>query len=105
MLSAALTSSRKTRIMYQANLNCVQVEKYLKTLLDEELLQHDNGSYYLITEKGKEFLRVYGDYADRCKRLVEVVDGTVKHRLILEGMCFSLDSDVTLNKILKEVLF
>ena len=105
MLSAALTSNRKTKIMHQAYLNPVQTEKYLKKLLDERLLQHDGNSFYLITEKGKDFLKVYGDYADRCKRLVEVVDGTVKHRLVLESMCFNSESNVTLTKILKEVFF
>jgi predicted transcriptional regulator len=106
MLASASSKVRKTRIMYQANLNYVQMEKYLKVLLEEGLLARDgdDDSCYLITKKGKEFLRVYADYLRRRRRLVEEVDGTVKHRLLLESMCFNGKGEVNQAKIWKDVI-
>jgi predicted transcriptional regulator len=106
MLAIASTKVRKTRIMYQANLNYVQMEKYLKVLLEEGLLARDvdDGSCYLITKKGKEFLRVYSEYLKQRRRLVEEVDGTFKHRLLLESMCFNGKGEINQTKIWKEVL-
>jgi predicted transcriptional regulator len=106
MLAIASTKVKKTRIMYQANLNYLQMEKYLKLLLEEGLLapDGDDGSCYLITEKGKEFLRVYADYLKRRRRLVEEVDGTVKHRLLLESMCFNGKGEINQTQIWKDIL-
>ena len=106
MLASAVTKVRKTRIMYQANLNYAQMEKYLKVLLEEQLLARDgdDGFHYLITDKGKEFLRAYADYLKQCSRLVEEVDGTVKHRLLLESMCFNGKRESNQAKIWKDVL-
>jgi predicted transcriptional regulator len=106
ILAVASAKVKKTRIMYQANLNYVQMEKYLKVLLEERLLarDRDDGSCYLITKKGKEFLRVYADYLKRRRRLVGEVDGTVKHRLLLESMCFNGKGEINQTKIWKDVL-
>ena len=87
MLSVASVKARKTRIMYQANLSFVQVEKYLHTLLEKGLLEHDGDSCYLITQKGLDFLKLYDDYVERCRELKEQVDQSVKDRLLLESMC------------------
>ena len=56
MLSIASVRSRKTKIMYGANLSFHQVEKYLSVLLRSGLLEHDVDSGYLITGVGREFL-------------------------------------------------
>ena len=86
MLSVALVSVRKTRIMYQANLSFVQVEKYLHDLLEKGLLNHD-GVCYLVTEKGLEFLKLYDEYVERCKSLKEQMGRSAEERLLLERMC------------------
>jgi len=93
MLSVASNRARKTRIMYQANLSYVQVEKYLRHLMENGLLAHDEGSFYLITRKGQEFLRSYGEYVQRCELINEQVNESVKHRLLLERMCYCRESD------------
>ena len=87
ILSVASVRTRKTRIMYQANLSFVQVEKYLHGLLEKGLLEHDGDSCYLITEKGLDFLKLYDDYVERCRVLKEQVDQSVRDRLLLESMC------------------
>jgi predicted transcriptional regulator len=104
MLAIASSKVRKTKIMYQANMNYAQVEKYLKTLLEEGLLERDGGSCYLITRKGREFLRVYADYLERCRRLNDEVNGTAKHRLVLESMFFNAKGENNRSEIGKNVL-
>ena len=59
MLSLALEDTRKTRLMYQANLSYSQLIYYIDFLLDKEFLKMKNGvqgNRYCITDKGREFL-------------------------------------------------
>jgi predicted transcriptional regulator len=87
ILSIASVKVRKTRIMYQANMSYVQLEKYLRQLLDGGLVECDGDSCYLITQKGREFLQTYANYVERCRRIRMEVDGTVRDRQLLEDMC------------------
>ena len=89
VLSIASVTVRKTRIMYGANLSFVQLEKYLKLLQGNGLLEHDGDSGYLVTEKGIKFLQLYDDCMERSTRLKEEVDKNSKDMLRLETMCFS----------------
>jgi predicted transcriptional regulator len=89
VLSIAFVKVRKTRIMYQANLSYLQLEKYLKVLLDGGLVECDGESYYSITQKGREFVRAYADYLETCSRIRKEADGTVRDRQMLEDMCFN----------------
>ena len=87
ILAAALVETRKTRIMYQANLSYVQVKKYLQDLLERDLLNHDGTSFYSITKKGRQFLQLYDEHVERCKRLEEQVDQLGRERSLLNQMC------------------
>jgi predicted transcriptional regulator len=103
VLSIALVKVRKTRIMYQANLSYVQLEKYLKVLLDGGLVECDGDSHYLITPKGKEFLQMYADYLERCRRIREEVKGTAKDKLLLENVCFNHECNSKRTAIRNEI--
>jgi predicted transcriptional regulator len=89
MLSVMLVRVRKTRVMYQANLNYSMLERYLKDLLESGLVKCDGDSYYLITRKGKLFLQKYNDYLERYRQTREKIDETERHRLMLESLCFN----------------
>jgi predicted transcriptional regulator len=89
MLVAASVSVRKTRIMYQTNLNYAQVKKYLHNLIERGLLKHDGESCYLTTEKGLEFLELYDNYAERCMLIKKQMSQSNKDRLLLEKLCSS----------------
>lgn len=89
MLSIASVKARKTRIMYGANLNFLQVEKYLRDLLGSGLLKRDGDSSYLVTEAGLEFLKLYKAYLEQSARLSEEVEMDTKNRKRLENMCFT----------------
>ena len=89
VLSIACVRARKTRIMYGANLSFRQVQKYLNTLLNNGLLEHDDDSGYLITEAGRKFLSLYEDYLEQSKGLRYEVEKNTKDKLQLENMCFN----------------
>ena len=89
ILSVASARTRKTRIMYQANLSFVQVEKYLRTLLENDLMCHDGDACYLITKKGQDFLNLYGDYVRRCELINSQVEKSAQDRALLEQLCFN----------------
>jgi predicted transcriptional regulator len=88
MLSIASVRSRKTKIMYGANLSFHQVEKYLSFLLRSGLLERDVDSGYLITCVGRDFLSLYQEYLERSNVLRQEVERNTKDRLQLENMCF-----------------
>lgn len=89
MLYAASEKTKKTRIMYQANLSYQLFEKYFKSLLESGLVRCYDDSSYLITWKGKNFLQMYEDYLQECRRIGEEIRGARKERLLLENMCFN----------------
>ena len=57
------SGSKKTHIMYGANLSYKLLTKYLDEVLDSGLIC-EGGSCYFITKKGKEFLEIYEDYEE-----------------------------------------
>jgi len=65
------------------------MEKYLASLLENGLVERVNDSYYVVTWRGKEFLQMYDDYLERCRRIGEEIGGARKDRLSLENMCFN----------------
>ena len=87
ILSISSAKVRKTKIMYQANLSFVQVERYLQSLLENGLIESFDDSFYLITPKGKEFLQIHTEYLTRIRRLGEEAVETEKSRQQLESMC------------------
>ena len=53
----------KTNIVYRANLNFNLATKYIDELVEKRLLriQHHSRRTYETTEKGREFLELYGE--------------------------------------------
>jgi len=64
ILDIAHDGSLKTRMMYKAFLSWPQLNEYLKTMKEQELLkQSDEDGRYYSTEKGKRFVTVYNQCA------------------------------------------
>jgi len=59
ILQAATTSIKKTAIVYQANLNFKVVEKYLRRLVGNGLLEPAEDRNFKTTKKGVQFLSQY----------------------------------------------
>ena len=93
MLSVATKRSRKTRILYDAHLNYLLLEKYLKILLENGLLKTVDDSFYLVTWKGKNFLQEYEDHLERCSRIGEEIKDAHKEKLALKNLCFNNEAN------------
>ena len=104
ILSVASVKTRKTKIMYKANLSYYQVQKYLNSLLENSLLNHDGNSFYLITKKGRQFIKLYDEHAERVKRLEEQVDQCNKDKVLLDQMCSNHNSDCNEGNAQKDTL-
>lgn len=62
ILELCLSPVRKTAIMYGAALSYAQLQMYLKRLQELELIVQVNkegADYWVITPKGREFLKAY----------------------------------------------
>ncbi|KXA99046.1 hypothetical protein AKJ41_06040 [candidate division MSBL1 archaeon SCGC-AAA259O05] len=70
ILEAIKEKSRKTHIVYKANLNFKRCEDYLQELKDNGLIKVKAHSplQWDVTEKGKEFLEKYDQLRDLLPR-------------------------------------
>jgi len=57
--------TKKTRVMYGANLSYKLLTEYLGVILSAGLLEYDGESYYTITDRGKKFLELCQDYEEK----------------------------------------
>jgi len=72
ILSAASEKVTKTKIMYKAYLSYAQVKEYLKFMLENELIQFEEGEQvYRITQKGFQFLHSYDEMTELVPPMVE----------------------------------
>jgi len=84
--SAASGATKKTRIMYNANLSYTLLEKYLAEVISLGLLRlSDNG--YEVTERGFIFLEKYERFSNRFSRIQKEMQTVISERKDLEDMC------------------
>lgn len=87
ILKVASLRSRKTQIMYQANLNHKVLQKYLEELLSARLISYEIATHlFLLTEKGQEFLKVYGRYSKTNKNIEKWLGEIATKRKVLESL-------------------
>ena len=72
--------SKKTRIMFQANLSHRLLSRYLDTTLEAGLVCLNDSSEYVITPKGRLFLEKFTEYSKQ-------VNHVTSDRMALENMC------------------
>lgn len=88
MLYAAGRGSKKTHIMYGANLSYSLVVQYLNELIASGLIKQVDDEYS-VTEKGREFLRKYMEYSEHHKELRGEILEINNKKALLEKMCSS----------------
>ncbi len=60
ILESANGGTSKSKIMYKAFLSFAQLEEYLALLLENDLLEYEEGRrFYRTTEKGMHLLKIY----------------------------------------------
>ena len=63
ILEAANGGATKTRIMYKAFLSYAQLKEYLTVLLQNDLLEYEEGRQnFRTTEKGLQLLQMYNQF-------------------------------------------
>lgn len=86
ILDAVGDGTKKTRIMYIANLSYKLLGKYLKKTVGAGLVSCNN-DYYEVTEKGRVFLERFKDFSGRYSRLNHELEEMSFEREVLERMC------------------
>ena len=88
LLAAGNEGSRKTHIMYGANLSYKLLKRYLEAVSKAGLIERNGESFYEITEEGKLFLKLYSDYEEKRKEIREGINDLKNGRERLEKMLF-----------------
>lgn len=88
ILDIAKEGSRKTQIMYRANLSYKVLQNYLSEVLNSSLVEFESASKnYVLTTKGLEFLDRYQDYHKMNSRIEEKLVEVSDKRRSLEELC------------------
>ena len=86
LVAASGEGSRKTHIMYGANLSYKLVTRYLDEVLKAGLLEYDRESLYTLTCKGEKFLKLCDTYESNRKELECHLNDLENGKEILEKM-------------------
>jgi predicted transcriptional regulator len=72
ILKSVQTGRRKTKVMYEANLNLKQLNAYLEMLASNQMLIFDpTGRIYEATERGRAFVKAFEHYKETTELLKE----------------------------------
>ena len=88
ILQVASQNSKKTQIMYQANLSYKVLQRYLKDITAASLISFETAEQcYVLTQKGQEFLDAYKDYAKTNKSIEKRLNDVDNKKKSLEELC------------------
>lgn len=88
ILNVASERSKKTRIMYQANLSYKLLCKYLPEVLRAYLVRFEREERcYVLTHKGQAFLEQYREYSKHSKSVETHLNEANARRKELEELC------------------
>jgi predicted transcriptional regulator len=88
ILQVASQSAKKTQIMYQANLSYKVLQRYLKDITTASLIDFETTEQcYVLTQKGREFLEAYKDYAKVNKSIEKRLNDVDNKKKNLEELC------------------
>ena len=86
ILRVAGQGSKKTKIMYFANLSYLLLKKYLDDSLHAGFLRF-NGESYEVTERGQVFLERFNDFSNKSTRIRQDVESLSSEEAMLNAMC------------------
>lgn len=87
ILTVASKNAKRTQIMYQANLSYRVLVKYLDEVVASSLVSfNQDQQYYMLTDKGKEFLDAYKNYIKKSKYIEKSLDEVQKKKEKLEEL-------------------
>ena len=87
ILKVASQQSKKTRIMYQANLSSRVLHKYLAEISGASLICFSDETHcYTLTSKGREFLEAYIQYSKTNRHAEKILGEVGSKRQVLEKL-------------------
>ena len=86
ILRVAGQGSKKTKIMYFANLSYLLLKKYLDDTLRVGFLRF-NGERYEVTERGQAFLERFTEFSGKSTRVRQDVERLSSEEAMLNAMC------------------
>jgi len=90
ILSIASKGAKKTQIMYRANLSYKLLRRYLTEVINADLVTFESGvDCYLLTRKGREFLKHFNEYSRSNTELEKQVNEVNNKRMVLKRMAVS----------------
>jgi predicted transcriptional regulator len=93
ILRVVSQNAKKTQIMYQANLSYKVLKRYLRNVTAYSLISFETEEQcYVLTAKGREFLKAYEKYSSKSKSLqkrLNEINGELK---VLEELAQTNDS-------------
>lgn len=100
ILDVAKNGARRTQIMYKGNLSYKLLNKYLRMLIEADLIECEGDLNYIITLKGGEFLEIFKQYKRQCKQISKRINLLKSYKVMLEKMCsnFNICNDKNKNK-------
>ena len=100
ILDVAKNGARRTQIMYKGNLSYKLLNKYLRMLIEADLIECEGDLNYIITLKGGEFLEIFKQYKRQYKQISKRINLLKSYKVMLEKMCsnFNICNDKNKNK-------
>ena len=81
-------SSKKTQIMYQANLSYKVLQKYLSNIIKFNLIKFQKEDHcYTLTSKGQVFLELYHEYYQSNKSVEKQLKDLFDKKNTLKSFC------------------
>jgi predicted transcriptional regulator len=88
ILQVVSQNAKKTRIMYQANLNYKVLQRYLKNIAAASLIDFEaTEQCYVLTPKGQDFLEAYKEYAKTNESIEKRLNDVNNKKKCLEELC------------------
>ncbi len=88
ILQVASQNAKKTQIMYQANLSYKVLQRYLTDITAASLIDFETAEQcYVLTQKGRDFLEAYKDYAKTNKSIEKRLNDVDNKKKNLEELC------------------
>ena len=88
LVASGGSGAKKKQIMYRANLSYKLLTKYLDEMRKTYLLSFERKQgHYILTNKGKQFLEVYKEYAKRTRDAERHLNDVNGKRKMLENLC------------------
>ena len=91
ILSVVRGGAKKTEIMYQANLSYSLLVRYLRDVMEADLVARGNDNSYMLTEKGLEFLNRFNSYHERNQELERQQNSINDEKMMLETKFLNAD--------------